>query len=145
MCNLTTQTMAFTFADTNDDKDSVKESHGTFQFISAVCIEPSPPPLNQQQTKATPFFSLNSLFSGIISKSLSHSASPPGFWCHFQCNTWLMTDICFTCTLQEKKRSTQCTEPFLFFDNTSDFTLTCFVKTIPTEIKRHITKVKLET
>lgn len=108
LCNLATQIMAFTSADSNNDTDSVKESRSIFQFISAVCIEPPPPSKPTTETKATTFlfFLLNSLFSGIISKSLSHSASPPGFWCHFQCNTWLMTDICFTCTLQKKRKHT---------------------------------------
>ena len=96
--------MAFTSADSYNDKDWVKAWQSTFQFISTVCIErlffffffffffsfPT------TETRATPFFSLNSLFSEIISKSLSRSASPPGFWCHFHCNTSLMTDICFT-------------------------------------------------
>lgn len=162
MCNLATQITAFTSADSYNDKDSVKAWHSTFQFISAVCIErlltPRSPTTERQ---GTPFFSLNSLFSEIISKSLSRSAGPPGFWCHFHCNTSLMTDICFTWARRQEKKTTHththtgrrkkqkknihATHTLFVSDDISDFTLTCFVKTIPEEIKRHITQVKPET
>ena len=43
------------------------------------------------------------------------------------------------------KKHTHTTHTLFVLDDTSDFTLTCFVKTIPEEIKRHITQVKPET
>lgn len=55
LCNLATQIMAFTSADSNNDKDSVKESRSIFQF-SAVCIEVFFPSKPTTETKATLFF-----------------------------------------------------------------------------------------
>lgn len=47
--------------------------------------------------------------------------------------------------LQEQKKNIHTTHTLFVLDDISDFTLTCFVKTIPEEIKRHITQVKPET
>lgn len=47
---------------------------------------------------------------------------------------------------EEKKNPKKPNIHTLFvLDDTSDLTLTCFVKTIPEEIKRHISQVKPET
>lgn len=46
---------------------------------------------------------------------------------------------------ENKKNPTRYTHTLFVLDDISDFTLTCFVKTIPEEIKRHITQVKPET
>lgn len=43
------------------------------------------------------------------------------------------------------KQNIHATHTLFVLDDISDFTLTCFVKTIPEEIKRHITQVKPET
>lgn len=53
-------------------------------------------------------------------------------------------------SVKRKKRKTKKsyalhTHTLFVLDDISDFTLTCFVKTIPEEIKRHITQVKPET
>lgn len=44
----------------------------------------------------------------------------------------------------KQKNPTRYTHTLFVLDDISDFTLTCFVKTIPEEIKRHITQVKPE-
>lgn len=45
----------------------------------------------------------------------------------------------------KKKKNIHTTHTLFVLDDISDFTLTCFVKTIPEELKWHITQVKPET
>lgn len=61
---------------------------------------------------------------------------------------WWLTYASHECEEKKKgkqKNPTRYTHTLFVLDDISDFTLTCFVKTIPEEIKRHITQVKPET
>lgn len=144
MCNLATQIMTFTSADSYNDKDSVKAWQSTFQFISTVCIERFFFFQQQRRKQLLSFrWTLCSLKS-YQKASLAVQALQGSDVTSTVTLRWWLTYASHELQ-EEKKKHTHTTHILFVSDDISDFTLTCFVKTIPEEIKRHITQVKPET